>query len=739
MKKYIKILSLLLALLMLLGATGCSKMTGEWISEREYYYYDEDGNWTKLTDEDKIAELGGNAANKSDKDKEDKNDKIDASNLQVLTDYMGNDGWEKTFDHKNMSIESLHADVLLDDYRVRRTDMADGYVTYKVDGVGEILLQYSFGVGDRFASEPVVTVSKDGEKWDVVKPQSTTYEQFNGDSWVKYVSYYGGIDTANQYVKVTLLNTAKHVYDPNLNFIQINGITEKLLGELGGYAEGISQAKTIYVDSKAGKDTNDGTSEDKPLKTLYAASQKSYAPGSKILLKAGQSFTGSLKIAGTGTEKAPITVSSYGKGAKPVINARGGAALSAGGEYINITGLKITNKTGSQGINITTCKPGATKGVKITKCEFEDINVNFTNTQHAACGVYAKAAGKEPAWFDGLTIEDNKFEHVARCGVVITSDWCSRSQKQEWGNKNDVAKGEYFGSKNVAVRSNTFNKTGGDVIFVTGLEGGVVEKNLVSNTALFRDAGEIHWAAIWAYGCTGTVFQYNEVYGNRGTNSGYDLQAFDADIANRDLIFQYNYSHDNDGGFMLFCSNDATTKGEEAIATTGTIVRYNLSVNDGCGQNLAVFDITSSIYDSQVYNNTIYCGVPTRLVCFANYDGGPDDSRNTVFKNNIFYAPSGTAITYRISRLKSALFENNVFYNIEPPVSPSITLKDNKNFDPQFVEGGAIGNGIEAMAKKYALKSGSQGLTSGIAIENNGGKDLLGNKVNDKLMGAIAK
>ena len=270
MKKYIKILSLLLALLMLLGVTGCSKMTGEWISEREYYYYDEDGNWTKLTDEDKIAELGGNAANKSDKDKEDKNDKIDTSNLQVLTDYMGNDGWEKTFDHKNMSIESLHADVLLDDYRVRRTDMADGYVTYKVDGVGEILLQYSFGVGDRFASEPVVTVSKDGEKWDVVKPQSTTYEQFNGDSWVKYVSYYGGIDTANQYVKVTLLNTAKHVYDPNLNFIQINGITEKLLGELGGYAEGISQAKTIYVDSKAGKDTNDGTSEDKPLKTLSA-------------------------------------------------------------------------------------------------------------------------------------------------------------------------------------------------------------------------------------------------------------------------------------------------------------------------------------------------------------------------------------------------------------------------------------------------------------------------------------
>lgn len=739
MKKSIKLLSLIMAVLMLVGVTGCSKLTGEWVSERDYYYYDENGNWVALEDEDVIAQLGkeGNSATNKDKDK-DKN-KVDSSKLQVITDYMGNDGWDLTYAHENMVIESLHADVLLDDYRMRRDAMKEGSVTYKLDGVAEILLHYSCGVLDRFAATPVVSVSKDGNTWEDVKAQSTTYEQFNGDSWVKCVSYYGGIDTANQYVKVTLSNTAKNLFNPNLNFIQINGITDKLLGELGGYAEGISKAQTIYIDSKAGNDKNDGTSEDKPLKTLYAASQKSYAPGSKILLKAGQSFSGSLNVVGTGTEKAPITVTSYGKGEKPVINARGGAALTAGGEYITITGLKFTNKTGKQGINVTTCKPGATKGIKITKCEFEDINVNFTNTQHAACGIYIKAAGKEPSWFDGVTVEDNKFEHVARCGVVFTSDWCSRSTKQEWGHKNDVSKGEFFGSKNVAIRSNTFNKTGGDVIFVTGLEGGVVEKNLVSNTALFRDVGEIHWVAIWAHSCVGTVFQYNEVYGNRGTNSGYDLQAFDADIANRDLVFQYNYSHDNDGGFMLFCSNDATTKGEEGIATTGTIVRYNLSVNDGCGKDLAVFDVTSSCYDSQIYNNTIYCGVPTRLVCFANYDGGPDDSRNTVFRNNIFYAPSGTAITYKINRLKSATFENNIFFNIEPPVSPMIKVSGVLKDDPQFVQGGAIGNGIEAMAKKYALKSGSKGLTSGIAIQNNGGKDLLGNKVNDKLMGAIVK
>ena len=458
------------------------------------------------------------------------------------------------------------------------------------------------------------------------------------------------------------------------------------------------------------------------------------------MLKAGGSFSGSLNIKGSGNFINPITITSYGDGAKPVINARGGAAISATGEFITITGLKITNKTGKQGINFTVCKPGASKGIKITNCEFEDINVNFTNTAHAACGIYLRATGRQPSWFDGITIENNKFNHVARCGIVVTTDWCARVKSQDWGHKNDVDKGERYAIKNLVIRNNNMNEIGGDGIFITGCDGAMVERNVISNSGLFKNMGEIHWASIWCHSCDDCVFQYNEVYGNSGKNAGYDLQAFDADISNNNCIFQYNYSHDNEGGFMLLCSNDAVKpENGPGTATTGTIVRYNLSVNDG-KEGLSVIDITSSIYDSQIYNNTIYCGKDNvKLVNFANYDGGSDQSRNTVFKNNIFYAKKDVKVTFGITKLKSATFDNNVFYNIEPPVSPLIKVGKVFKDEPKFVSVGATGNGLEKVAKNYVLKSGSYALTSGVKIANNGGKDLFGNKVNDKLMGAIQK
>lgn len=747
MKLKIRITALLLAVLMVVSFAGCrenptSQGSGEWLSEREYYYLDANGNWTELTDDSVLPQVGNTDVNSgtASEGTQSSTTTVDTSKFQIITDYMGNDGWDHAFEHKNLCIESLHADVLEDDYRMRRDSMAEAYVTYKVDKIGEFIVQYSYSMSDRNAAAVVFSVSKDNKNWTDVTATYTAYTNFNGDSWVRYVSYFGGIDTSNCYLRIKIPNGGKNLYDPNINFVQINGVNEKLLDELGGYAPGISKAKTIYVDSKNGKDTNSGTSESQPLKTLYAASQKTYSPGSKLLLKSGCTFSGSLTIKGSGNALKPITVTSYGSGAKPIINARGGAAVTATGEYLTITGLKIVNKTGKQGINITVCKPGASKGIKITKCDFEDINVNFTNTAHAACGIYLKATGRQPSWFDGITIEDNNFNHVARCGIVITTDWCARVLNQSWGRKNDVAKGERFAIKNLVIRSNKLNEIGGDGIFITGCDKALVEKNVVSNSGLFKNMGEIHWASIWCHSCDDSIFQYNEVYGNSGKNAGYDLQAFDADISNNNCIFQYNYSHDNEGGFMLLCSNDAVKpENGPGTATKGTIVRYNLSVNDG-GKGMSVFDITSSIYDSKIYNNTVYCGKnDVKLVNFANYDGGTDQSKNNVFTNNIFYAKPGVNVTFGITKLQSASFKNNVFYNIEPPVSPLISVSGVFTEDPMFASVGATGNGLKAMAAKYALKSGSYALTSGIAIPNNGGKDLLGNKIDDKLLGAILK
>lgn len=737
-QRFIKISAFLLAISLMTCITGCRKISdqnsGEWISDRAYYYYDADGNWTEITDDSFLNNKGVNSGDVNT-DGESNGGAVDSSKYQVLIDYCGNDGFDKIFDKKNLTKETILADVLEDDWRFRKAEQKNGstYVTYKVDGIAEFYIEYSYGVDDRNANKITFHVSKDNINWTEVKAQDEIYMPFNGSSWVRTRAYFGDIDPANQYLKINIDDSGTTVFNPNLNMVQINGLTEEVLAELGAYNSKLS-AKTVYIDSENGKDTNSGAKESEPLKTLYAASKKVYSPGSKILLKAGQEYSGSLTIIGSGAKSKPITVTSYGSGAKPVINARGGAAIETYGEYLNFTGLTITNKTGNAGIKVLASKPGATRGISVTKCDFKNININFNAISHSASGIYLNACGREPNWFDGVTIEGNTFKKVARCGFVISSDWTAKAKNQEWGGKNDIAAGEWFGNKNVVVRNNKLDEIGGDGIILFGCEGGLVEKNVVSNCGLFRNQGEIHWVAVWCHSSNNCVFQYNEVYGNTGKNSGYDLQAFDCDIANKDCVFQYNYSHDNEGGFMLLCTNDAKNNAQ----TTGTIVRYNLSVNDGT-ENGFIFDITSSCYDSQIYNNTVYTDKfsKIKLVNFSNYDGGSNDSKNTVFTNNIFYAKKGVEVTFNFDRLVNATFSNNVFYNIPAPSNSKITVTNVITDDPQFVSAGATGNGLEAMAAKYALKSGSKVLNKGISVANNGGKDLLGNKASNNLMGAI--
>ena len=732
-----KWIAILAVLCLLLSVTGCRKLngeksSGEWISDTAYYYFDENGNWVEVQDLSVFNNTENGSDNTASESKGGK--EVDSSQYQTLVDYCGNDDFDKVFEKKNMTKESLNSDVLEDDWRFRKLEQKDGiaYLTYKVNGIAEFFVEYSYGVGDRYANKIQFFVSKDNKSWTEVTAQDEIYMLFNGTSWVRTRAYFGNIDPKNQYLKIQIGTGGKFVFNPNINTVQINGLTESALAELGMYSSKLP-AKTVYIDSQNGKDTNAGT-EKAPLKSLYAASKQVYSPGSKILLKSGCQFSGSLNIIGSGIKGKPITITSYGSGAKPVINARGGSAVEAYGEYITVTNLKITNKSGKAGVKITACKPNASHGITVTKCDFEDINTNFTSTDYGASGVRLEAAGREPAWFDGVNISDNTFNHVARCGITLASDWTGKVTNQTWGARNDISKGEWFGSKNVVIQNNKLEKIGGDGIILFGCDGAVVQHNVVANSGLFKNMGEIHWAAIWCHSCNNCIFQYNEVYGNSGQNNGYDLQAFDCDIANKDCVFQYNYSHDNQGGFMLICANDATDNAQ----TTGTVVRYNLSVNDGTEGGM-IFDITGSCYDSKIYNNTIYVGnYNQRLVNFVHYDDGPTHSKNTVFSNNIFYAKKGLSIDFGITKLQNATFQNNVFYNIPEPSDSRITVKNSYTADPNLVSPGATGTGLEKVAAKYKPESG-YALTGGVAISNNGGKDLLGKEADNKLLGALSK
>lgn len=204
---------------------------------------------------------------------------------------------------------------------------------------------------------------------------------------------------------------------------------------------------------------------------------------------------------------------------------------------------------------------------------------------------------------------------------------------------------------------------------------------------------------MWAYSTDDAVFQYTEAYNGKTTRDG---MAWDADARTNRTTFQYNYSHDNEGGAMFFISY-GTEYSRDAV------YRYNISQND---KNYLITG-TNPI-NANVYNNVFY----TRSGLSANVFN--TNSGTGTFKNNIFYnlgnsSTSGWGANYT--------YNNNVFfgnYATTPNDPNKITA------DPQFVNPGTGLIGRNTLAG-YQLKNTSPAINRGVGIPNNGGKDFWGN------------
>ena len=80
------------------------------------------------------------------------------------------------------------------------------------------------------------------------------------------------------------------------------------------------------------------------VSSIAAANQLSLKPGDIVAFAAGGTYTGTLNLTGSGTASAPITITSYGAGAKPVINAAGADyGINTTGSYYSIDGLHVEN------------------------------------------------------------------------------------------------------------------------------------------------------------------------------------------------------------------------------------------------------------------------------------------------------------------------------------------------------------------------------------------------------------
>lgn len=485
-----------------------------------------------------------------------------------------------------------------------------------------------------------------------------------------------------------------------------------------------ANSQTYYVDATAGNDSNDGLSPQTAWKSLSKVNTVVFEPGDHILLKAGERWTGSLKPKGSGSFGNPIVLDKYGTGSKPLIEGQGARNVIElyNQEHWSIGNLEITNKTAVQGTQVRSgvevigedYLAGSTTditnvsilhNIHLHDLYIHDINGLHNKSTNGSAGINVVVKVKKDGSpnratkFDQVLIENNKIENVRRTGIMVNSEWYNRPQQGGVVNLNLP----WTPATNVVIRGNEVLHVSGDGIVPHVTTGALVEHNRVHG---YNEAAVDYNAGMWTYNGDYTLYQYNEVSGGKTTLDG---MAFDFDNGTKGIIFQYNYSHDNEGGTVLVCQNE--TNG----SVTDGIFRYNISQNDQY-QMITVCD-GSNYSNMQFYNNVFYVAPGINNKMLVNQGGNGQAS----FTNNIFYHMGTGAYTKKASWT----YDSNTFFGNNIPTTTIIPDNHMNTTNPLFVNPGNA-TGISNLAG-YQLQNTSPALNSGAIIANNGGSDFWGN------------
>ncbi|WP_157826720.1 alpha/beta hydrolase fold domain-containing protein [Colwellia sp. 12G3] len=432
-----------------------------------------------------------------------------------------------------------------------------------------------------------------------------------------------------------------------------------------------ANSNTYYIDNKSGNDHNSALTPNKPWKSLKKINRQTFQPGDRILFKAGSRYNGVLEPKGNGTKGSPIIISSYGVGNKPLINGWGQklhTLLLRNIEYWEVNNLSITNKgkkpqARRRGVTIHAQDIGELHHIVLNNLEIHQVNGNLKKKEGAGSGIVVISRGERtPSRFIDLQILNSHIHHVTRNGIGFHGN----SQRDKW-----------FPNLGVHIKGNLIEQVPGDGIVIIASDGAIIEHNILRDFPDTLPVGDAA-AGIWPWSADNTIIQFNEVSGHKAK---WDGQGFDSDFNSFGTIIQYNYSHDNYGGFLLVCNKGQSLGENNNKGTVDTIIRGNVSINDGirpypihAGTFSPTFHITGPVENTQIYDNIIIVpkkaeGMDNALIDMDNW-GGPWPV-NTLFENNQFYFEDETTIRHK--DVKSFIFKNN---QLSKPID-GISINDN--------------------------------------------------------------
>lgn len=492
----------------------------------------------------------------------------------------------------------------------------------------------------------------------------------------------------------------------------------------------IIYAETYYVDPDNGNDGNNGTTKQTAWKSLLKVNSGTFMPGDSILLRAGSVFNDQqLELTkNSGANDRLIVVASFGEGEKPVINGNGKALYSISIrniEYCTVKDLEITNtgatrEAGRIGVKIVADNCGDMHNITVQNITIRNVNGSLVKSEGSGGGIYWNNLGNTlKSRFINLHILDCHIKDCGRNGIYADGYY----SRDKW-----------YPSLGVVIRGNLIEGVPGDGIVPMACDGALIENNVMRDCPDILPSSD-GAAGIWPWSCDNTVIQYNDV---SGQNAHWDGQGFDSDYNCNNTTIQYNYSHDNAGGFLLICTDGSSLGQNWNKGTNNTIVRYNISVNDGirtyqtsAGWFSPIFHISGPTNNTMIYNNLIYVEPKTNsnidrsLVRMGNWGGY---SRSTYFYNNIFYVENGEQMDFKFAGDVGTVFLNNAYIGSISGISRTETQA--KYADPKF-SGKLVSHSKAEILDRLRLEDSSPYLFNGITVENDPRIDFWGTRLKD--------
>lgn len=181
----------------------------------------------------------------------------------------------------------------------------------------------------------------------------------------------------------------------------------------------LAAAATYFVDASAGNDSNPGTSQSSPWRSVGRVNNASLSPGDIVRFRRGQSFGGELDLSRSGSSGSPITITNFGSGAAPVL-----FQITLRGQYLTIDGVTVDHQKQSgdavrvRGRNVTlrnmTIRNGTNDGIDATAAD--GLLVEQVEIHHflaGSLGTQDDAHGIVVTNTNGVTIRGANIHHVS--------------------------------------------------------------------------------------------------------------------------------------------------------------------------------------------------------------------------------------------------------------------------------------------------------------------------------------